>query len=96
MRKSKKEFIYKNNINIYYLNENKLIFLKFLLLSNLSKFIKYHVRQYFYYLPIKKKALPCIISGRRRSVNKKLLLSRIVLRDLIYNGNLLGYSKSSW
>jgi ribosomal protein S14 len=95
MRKSKKEFIYKNNINLYYLNENKLIFYKFLLFSNLSKNLKYHVRQYIYNLPVKKKALSCIFSGRRKSVNKKLLLSRIVLRDLIYNGNLLGYNKAS-
>ena len=72
MRKSKKEFIYKNNINLYYLNENKLIFLKFLLFSNLPKFIKFHVQQHIYNLPIKKKALPCIISGRRRGVSKKL------------------------
>ena len=38
----------------------------------------------------------CIISGRPRSVNRQYKLSRIVLREYISKGLLMGVKKKSW
>jgi len=96
MFKNIKEFIYKNNINLYYLRENYLLFFKFILISHCSKKIKIYAYKCLISFFINKKPIRCLLSSRGKSVNNSLFLSRILLRKLIYEGLLLGFKKSSW
>lgn len=38
----------------------------------------------------------CVLSNRPRAVYKKFKISRLVLRDLSLQGNLMGIKKASW
>ena len=38
----------------------------------------------------------CEVTGRPRAYYRKLKMSRITLRDLAYNGQIPGMTKSSW
>lgn len=96
MRKQKKNFNIYNKLNISYLKENKIIFFKYILLSNLKKKIKIVAFQQLHFNFLFKYCSICVVSGRKKSVNKFFFLSRIALRDLIYSGSLSGFVKSSW
>ena len=96
MLRGLKEFKIKYNLNLFILRENYLLFLKFILLSNLSKNIKVNAYKLLFFNLVHKKAPSCLLTGRNRSVNLSLGLSRIILRKLIYEGFLLGFKKSSW
>lgn len=96
MFKNIKEYIYINNINLYYLRENYLLFLKFILISYNSQKIKINAYNCLMSFFINKKSIKCLLSSRGKSINSSLFLSRILLRKLIYEGLLLGFKKSSW
>ena len=38
----------------------------------------------------------CLVTGRSYAVNKKLMVSRFILRDYINKGFIFGYSRFSW
>lgn len=38
----------------------------------------------------------CFVSGRAKAIFKKLKISRIKFREIATNGNLIGFTKSSW
>lgn len=95
MSKVVKEFIFKSNINFFYLRESFILFFKFLLLSVYSKEVKRNAFRYIFFNFVSKKSLRCLLTGRSKGVNSTLCLSRIVLRKFIGEGLLFGFKNSS-
>ena len=96
MSKILKEFVFKSNINIFYLRENILLFFKFLLLSVYSIRVKRNSSRYIFFNFVSNKSLRCLLTGRSRGVNSYMGLSRIILRKFIGEGLIFGFKRSSW
>jgi len=61
----------------------------------LSFFIAYNLSYLNNISKVKLKTM-CVLTGRTRSVNNKLLVSRVELRRLLHLGLVPGYEKSVW
>lgn len=91
----------KNKRTKYLLFEKKKRILKSLIQNlSINNNIRTHAYKKYISLPtdssITKIRNRCVISNRPRSVYKKFKISRLVLRDLSLQGNLMGIKKASW
>jgi ribosomal protein S14 len=85
-----KKFLFINFLNRFNKKNNPLLNNK-----ALSFFLAFNL---FYLNNISKVKLKsmCVITGRTRSVNNKLLISRVELRRLLHLGLIPGYEKAVW
>lgn len=107
--KKNREILKKNELNNLsikaFSKENfyrSALWAKYLSDDNFPNFIKFYKNRGLFLNSRKKEGSMvkvrnrCIISGRPRSVSRKYKVSRIVLRDFISKGLLVGLKKKSW
>lgn len=79
-----KKFIYINILRASLKNRRVFLYLLNSARTELKQFSKSKIKN------------TCVLSGRNRSIHKKLSFSRIKLREMISFGLLPGYKKSVW